>query len=309
MRLCAVSVDLDEIPHYHALYGLPEARGIAKSAVYDIALPRIEALALANELKLTLFGIGADMARVENASRLRALGERGHEIANHSLDHLYDLTRRDPTEMRRQVEVGVTVLAAATGQHPRGFRAPGYTVTDQLFEVLADCGVEWDSSVFPCPPYWAAKAIARAAIRLRGRRSRSILDTPSVLTAPSRPYRVGHPYWRRGPGMLELPIQVTRLARLPYIGTTITLAGPERARWLTRQVIGEPLVNLELHGIDVLDADDGLEALRPHQVDLRVPHSRKLEALTAALEELASAGYAFVLLSEAAERISRGGSA
>ena len=40
---------------------------------------------------------------------------------------------------------------------------------------------------------------------------------------------------------------------------------PERARWLTRFVVGEPLVNLELHAIDFLDASEGLWALTPYQ--------------------------------------------
>src|SRR5262249_22584349 len=140
----------------------------------------------------------------------------------------------------------------------RGFRAPGYTVTDALYEVLDELGVAYASSVFPCPPYYFAKAARLAMMRALGRTSSSILDTPFVLSAPTRPYRVGRPYWKRGGGrVLELPIQVTRGPRLPFIGTTVTLAGPAKARWLTRLVVGEPLVNLELHGIDVLDAGDG----------------------------------------------------
>src|SRR6185436_6457652 len=122
MPMCAVSVDLDEISNYHAIYGLPEPQGAAANAVYDVGLPRLEALALANDLKLTLFAIGADMGRSENAARLRSLSERRHEIGNHSLDHLYNLTRCDAREMRRQVEVSATVLTSATGQSPRGFR-------------------------------------------------------------------------------------------------------------------------------------------------------------------------------------------
>jgi hypothetical protein len=64
--------------------------------------------------------------------------------------------------------------------------------------------------------------------------------------------------------------------------------------------IGEPLVNLELHGIDVLDVTDGLEALRPHQLDVRIPYARKIDAILAAAEELRRAGYTFVTMREAA---------
>jgi len=297
-----VSVDLDEIPNYFAIHGLPAPAGPGSSAVYDVALERLESFARAHDLPLTLFAIGADMARDASARGLRGMAERGHEIANHSLDHLYDLTRRDAAEMRRQVASGITVLEGATGQRPVGFRAPGYTITDALFRVLAELDVRYDSSVFPCPPYYLAKAAKLGAIRVAGRSSRSVLDRPSVLAAPVRPYRVGKPYWRRGGGLVELPIQVTRGPRLPFIGTTLTLAGAARARWLTRLVVGEPLVNLELHGIDVLDAADGLEGLRPHQPDVRVPAADKLSALGAVVETLKRAGYTFVRLREAAER-------
>jgi hypothetical protein len=101
--------------------------------------------------------------------------------------------------------------------------------------------------------------------------------------------------------MRELPIQVTRGPRLPFIGTTLTMAGPSRARLLARTCVGEPLVNLELHGIDVLDAKDGLGALVPHQPDVRVPKERKLDALHAVYDVFRKAGYAFVTLREAAE--------
>src|SRR5258706_3494970 len=187
MKLCAISVDLDEIPNYHAIHGLAAPRAPSANAVYDIALDRLDEFARAEDLPLTLFAIGADMARDENARALRTLASR-HEIANHSLDHLYDLTRRDRPELRRQVEAGITVIKGATGFRPVGFRAPGYTVTDELFSVLDECGVSYDSSVFPCPPYYMAKATALAAIRVRGRKSHSILDRPDVLRAPTRPY-------------------------------------------------------------------------------------------------------------------------
>ena len=305
MRLCAVSVDLDEIPNYYAIHGRTHAEVAGATAVYDVALPRLTELGRTLDVPLTLFAVGSDLARPEAATGLRAAVAAGHAVGNHSQSHLYDLTRRDRAEIAREIDEATRAIERATGVRPRGFRAPGYTITDQVFSLLPGLGYAWDSSVFPCPAYMAVKDAAIAAYRALGRPSRSVVDTPAVLSAPTRPYRVGSPYWRRGEGLLELPIQVTRRLRLPYIGTSLMLAGPERSRWLTRGVIGEPLVNLELHGIDVLDAHDGLDALATSQRDLRISKASKLETLTAIVEQLRGEGYAFVTLDEAASRLAR----
>ncbi len=302
MRLCAVSVDLDEIPNYFAIHGM-EAPAHASTAVYDVAINRLFDWSRDARVPLTLFAIGRDLDRPEAGAKLRDALALGHEIANHSLDHLYDLTRRPREEIRAQILGGIRAIERAVGEPPVGFRAPGYTITGAVFDVLKELGVQYDSSVFPCPAYWAPKALAISMYALRGKQSSSIIDNPSVLLAPTRPYFVGDPYWTRGQGMLELPIQVTRGLRLPFIGTSVTLAGPERARWLAKMCVGEPLVNLELHGIDVLDGKDGLEALAPHQVDLRVSVADKLASLHAVIEVLRAAGYAFVTMKTAATEL------
>ncbi len=305
-RLAAVSIDLDEIGCYSAIHGLPPLEGEAAHAVYARAVPRFERLFEDLGIPATFFAIAADLDEGPAPGALRRLHAAGHEIASHSLSHLYDLTRQDRATQEREVVASLDRLEAAVGERPTGFRAPGYTITDELFEVLADAGVRYDSSVFPCPAYYAAKVAAIGAIGLkarfgRGVPSHSIVDDPRVLGAPADPYRVGQSYWRRGSGLLELPIGVTRGARLPYIGTSVVLAGDRGADLLTRMMVGRPLVNLELHGIDLADADaDGLTALRPHQPDLRATAAAKESALRAAIARLRAEGYRFVRLDEAA---------
>jgi peptidoglycan-N-acetylglucosamine deacetylase len=303
VKFCSVSVDLDEIPFYHRIHGLSEPDLSSANAVYDVALDRLGDLARAHDLPLTLFVIGSSVQRPENAARLRLLCESGHEIGNHTWSHPYDLTRLDTVRMADEVHLAQAAIERAVGRRPVGFRAPGYTVTDALFGVLERSGFLYDSSVFPCPPYWALKAAAISAIGLAGRQSHSIIDTPMVLTAPTSPYRVGRPYWRKGAGMTEIPIQVTAGLRLPFIGTSLTMAGPSRAKLLARMLAGTPFVNLELHGIDLLDVNDGLSALRGHQRDVRIPAARKREAISSVLGMLREQGYGFVRLDEAAEKV------
>ena len=124
MRLCAVSVDLDEIPNYFAIHGLPAPSGRGATAVYDVALDRLDAFSRAHGVPLTLFAVGADLARAESAAGLSAMAERGHEVANHSLDHLYDLTRRKRAEFEGQIDEGNAAIERAARDKPTGYRAP-----------------------------------------------------------------------------------------------------------------------------------------------------------------------------------------
>jgi len=303
--LCAVSVDLDEVPCYAAIHGLREVPEDARHAVYERALPRLRELFARLDVPATFFAIGSDLTHAPARVAIWELFASGHEIANHSQDHRYDLTRCSPAEMREQVAAASRAIEQITGQSPHGFRAPGYTVNDSLLSVIAELGLSYDSSVFPCPAYYALKLAAIGGYRLLKRPTRSVPDHPRVLTAPAEPYRIGQPYSRRGMGLLELPIGVTHdvTGRLPFIGTSLIMAGKHGAGALCRAIAGRGLVNLELHGIDAADAElDGLSWLAPAQPDLRKSAADKLAILEASLLQLRAAGYRFVTLAEAASR-------
>lgn len=299
--LAAVSVDLDETPLYAALHGVGSAP-YDPHAVYERALPRLLAWAEARGLPLTLFVVGADLERPSNVSALRPFVRRGDEIGNHSLDHPYALTRLPTRALERQVRVASDRIGEALGVRAEGFRAPGYAVDGRLLDAIARAGLRYDSSVFPCPAYYAAKLAALASIRLTGRSSRAIVDHPRVLFAPTAPYRPGARYWARGDRSLwELPIGVSGRLRLPFIGTSLALAPAPLFGHLVGGASRAHFVNLELHGVDFLDASDGLEALGRFQIDLRVPAEAKLARFDRALEALRSAGHRFVCLREVAD--------
>jgi len=303
VRLCSVSVDLDEIACYSAIHGL--SGGADCHAVFDLAIERVLDFAASLALPVTLFVIARDLDRDQNVPVLLRAVQHGHEIGNHSLDHLYDLTRHNQAVQTAQVVQANSRIRTLLGVQPSGFRAPGYTMSDALMGVLQDAGFSYDSSVFPCPAYYAAKATSLLRMKLLGRGSKSVLDTPAVLRAPTLPYRAGKPYWARGNGLLELPIQVAGPLRLPFIGTSLTLLGPSGARLLTRALAGMPFVNLELHGIDFLEAHEVPAPLRAVQPDLRVPLARKLQVFDTVLTTLRFQGYTAVRLDEAASIFAR----
>ncbi|HEV8324744.1 MAG TPA: polysaccharide deacetylase family protein [Myxococcota bacterium] len=312
-RLCAVSVDLDTLGHYRGLHGLdgPADAAGAGDAIYERCLPRFTALFAEAGVPATFFAIGADLARPAAAAALRRAAEAGHEIGNHSLRHLYDLSLCDETTVRAEVSLGHEAIAAAVGpaHAPRGFRAPGYNLSPAILEAVAAQGYRWDSSIFPCPPYYLAKWTVMAGMAVRGRSTRAVRGAARQLFAPRAPFRPRRgSIWRAAPPgagddaalpLLEIPIGVLPGARAPYIGTFLVLAGRGGARFMTSWMARARLVNLELHGIDLCDAaEDGVEAaLVARQHDLRVSGADKREIFARTLAQLART-HRFVTLSE-----------
>jgi polysaccharide deacetylase family protein (PEP-CTERM system associated) len=82
---------------------------------------------------------------------IKEISIAGHEIGCHSYYHRrVDTLDRD--EFRRDTEMAVNAIFKATGITPVGYRAPSWSINSNIrwaFEVLAEMGFEYDSSLFP----------------------------------------------------------------------------------------------------------------------------------------------------------------
>ena len=278
-RLACINIDLDGLAHYAAIHGLPDEAlpPGAVDLVDRVAIDRFVGLCDAAGVKGTLFAIGGDL-REPGRRSLRAAAAGGHEIGNHTHAHDYALSRRSPPAVAADIALGADEIEAASGMRPRGFRAPGYTFTAAMYAALVEQGYAYGSSVFPAAPYYLAKAAVMGALAIAGRPSRSVLDRPRVLAAPLLPYRPDPAdVYRRGAGAVpELPVSVEPVTRFPFIGTFVATLPGGVVDLLYRQISRQPFLNLELHGIDLLDESDGAgAALARAQRDLRVPAARK----------------------------------
>ncbi|NVJ02586.1 polysaccharide deacetylase family protein [Myxococcus sp. AM009] len=285
MRLASISVDLDSLPHYCRIHGLPESLldARARSLVHAVAVPRFRELLDGLGIPGTFFVIGEDLESDPVAvAGMRASHEAGIEVASHSYAHDYALTRRGPQAIQADLARADAAILAATGVRPEGFRAPGYTLNADLYAATAALGYRYGSSAFPAVPYYLAKAVVMGGLAMLGRPSRSVLDTPRVLLAPRAPYRPdpARPYRRGSGAVLELPMTVTPALRFPFIGTFVTTLPSASLRGLWRACRRDTFFNFELHGVDVLDASDGVppELVR-QQRDLRVSATRKMARL------------------------------
>ena len=82
---------------------------------------------------------------------IRKIAEAGHEIACHS--HLHRLVYTlSVTQFRDDTKKAKQVLECAGGCPVKGYRAPSFSITRQslwAFEVLAELGFTYDSSIYP----------------------------------------------------------------------------------------------------------------------------------------------------------------
>jgi peptidoglycan-N-acetylglucosamine deacetylase len=313
----AISIDLDGLACYYRIHGLGEPPAELEHVILERALPRAAALFARHGLRVTWFVIGRDVdvdrvgpdreVRVAHAERLRTLARGGDELANHSYSHPYALARLPPAELVAEIANCDRVLRAIAGP-VKGFRSPGYDVSPAMLDALATLGYRYDSSLFPAPGYYAAKVAVIAALRVLGRTSGAVLVDPRSLTAPAEPYRPAMTApWRRGQApLVELPIAVTPWARVPAIGTSLLLAPPWLRRRLLDAMARRRVFNLELHGIDFVDADkDGIPGeLVARQPDLRLSIDDKLARFEQILDDI-TARWQVVTLAEVARDVQR----
>ncbi len=115
----------------------------------DIGLDIILDLCSQNDIKGTFFCLGWIAEKYPN--EIRKIQNAGHEIGTHGYAHhlVYEQTE---DEFRMDLKKSITLLKAITGQDVLAYRAPGFSITKDClwaFDILSECGIKYDSSVFP----------------------------------------------------------------------------------------------------------------------------------------------------------------
>lgn len=286
-----VSIDLDDLACYHAIHGLSAKAEVG--VILERCLPRFVEWMAEHKSRGTIFVIGrtleADMEREgKGAANLAAAAQAGHELANHSFAHDYDMVDWPAEKIAEDLHRCDTLLrrVAPEAPKPAGFRAPGYTHDKTMLAQVAALGYRYDSSRLPSPAYYLAKRGVMAWMRVRGRQSNSHRGGATSFIGETAPHLMPEL------GIWEVPISVSRLFRLPLIGTFL-LGGPKRiAQALLQEAIHRRDLVLELHGLDFADPerdpiDPSLVAAEPV---LRTPWPERKRRLDKLLEARGGSG-------------------
>jgi polysaccharide deacetylase family protein (PEP-CTERM system associated) len=120
-----------------------------KYNVFDSYLNKILDVLEAKGMKGTFFCVGG-MATDFPEVVLR-IEKGGHEIGCHSNRHTW-LNKMTYEEVKEDTRIAVDALEQCIGKKVKSYRAPAFSIGESntwAFEILAECGIERDASVFP----------------------------------------------------------------------------------------------------------------------------------------------------------------
>jgi len=183
---------------------------------------------------------------------VRRIVDEGHEVASHTYLHR-NLNRLPPDEVREELRRSKDRLEQVAGSEVRGVRAPNFSISDVVLDLIAETGYRYDSSYFGFEQH----------------------DRYGKLSAAIPP---GEPVTEVRPGLLE--IQMTRVAiatsQVPWAGGAYFRLIPYPVfRWgVARHLRSNPWFTFYFHPWE-LDPDEVPPAGMPRALRFRAYTGRR----------------------------------
>ncbi len=259
--IASLSLDLDNQWSYMKTHG--DAGWESFPSYLDLVLPRVLNFLKDLNQTITFFIVGQDAALEKNHTALASIAQAGHEIGNHSFHHEPWLHLYTEPQIEDEIARAEEHIARATGQHPIGFRGPGFSCSETLLGVLKRRGYKYDCSTFPTylGPLARAYYFATAKLTPEEREKRKALFGKfSEGWRPLKPYQ-----WQLQAGeLLEIPVTTLPLFKVPiHISYILYASGysPALAKLYFRSALQLCKVagvqpSILLHPLDFLGGDD-----------------------------------------------------
>lgn len=294
-----ITIDCDSLSEHHAVWGLPPPPAPQVERFFLQSLETAFTFLEDRHLRATFFVTGARLTEDVWHLLLRIAGA-GHELANHTWSHPYDLSLRDAATVSDEIAKNHDQLLAR-GLRCEGFRSPGYHLPPQALPALDQLGYLYSSSQITGWVYPTAKRVTSLTLRLRGRTTNTVSHPVSDWWTPPGPY---HPDpalpGRAGSSRIwEIPIGAGSWG-LPTVGPMIH-ACPFPSLFDTP--VSRPWV-MNLHLTDFTPDTVRTELARVDFM-LRIPVARRLTALDRILERARTQDRPFATLADTASQLQR----
>lgn len=163
---------------------------------------------------------------------VKKIASKGHEIALHGQNHIAMFTL-SPDEARKDLQESIDIVTQITGEKIYGYRAPFFSINETnlwLLDMLADLGIEYDSSIFP-------KKMPRYGIE-------GFSDKDALYVLPN------------GKQIVELPLTVAS-----YFNKTWPVAGGGYIRLMPKMLVNKVFNDFDKH------QKDSMIYMHPYEFD------------------------------------------
>ena len=208
----SLSLDLDNEWAYLKTRG--DAAWKEFPSYFDVLVPTFLETLRRHAMTITVFVVGKDAALDKNVTALRAIADAGHEIANHSCHHEPWINLYSRERVKNEIAEAEERIEAATGQRPKGFRGPGFSLSRNVLETLVERGYLYDATTLPTfigplarAYYFAGNSLSARERELR----RGLFGNLSDCLLPMRAYE------RRlnGGAIIEIPVTTMPFFKTP----------------------------------------------------------------------------------------------
>lgn len=138
-----ISLDIDYLNIYRRNQNLPLLK--EKDIIITKGLERACNLFSDFNFKTTFFIIGDSVE--DYKSYYLKLIEDGNEIGNHTMNH-FNLLKLSQNNQEIQISKCQQVIRKELNYQAVGFKAPGYSISEQIYPMLSKCGIKYDTSCF-----------------------------------------------------------------------------------------------------------------------------------------------------------------
>ena len=209
----SLSLDLDNQWSYMKTHG--DAGWESFPSYLNIVVPRVLKFLQERELTITFFIVGQDAALDQNAEALRSLSAAGHDIGNHSFHHEPWLHLYSEAKIEAEIAKAEEEIERVTGCRPRGFRGPGFSLSEAVLRVLARRGYDYDASTFPTflgplarAYYFMTAKLSKAEMAQR----KALFGTMSEGLRPLKPYCWSLSEQQK---LIEIPVTTLPIFKVP----------------------------------------------------------------------------------------------
>jgi len=215
----AITIDLDTLSVHLKGHGLKRKQ----YDFLDFKLGMENLLKFFDEfgIKTTLFVIGKDLIPAQNTEAILKAVEKGHEIANHSMNHVQGFRLLNKQEKEKELQQAEKIIIEKTKIKPVGFRAPGWNINDEMVEILKKNDYLYDSSIFPSFLNIPLKVLHYLTMSSRPFPDRTTLGSLKYSLSSPFPHKVSkNSLSKKGQQpLIEFPVSVTPIIRLPFFAT------------------------------------------------------------------------------------------